>query len=150
MPWQTSGLYGPKTVQTIGDSACLSGLKSKQREQMEAELPSPLGKWEKVLPPLLPPPPCPACAAALWGHKCPCPEHVQPGAHGGYEGAGIPKPHRASPGGASQGHPQGRFLPLLHDVAHALRCVMCHTPLNSPVLYLTLETVQFPQAHVCC
>lgn len=58
-------------------------------------------------------------------------------------------PHPGASGATSQGHPQGLFLPLLHDLIHALRCVTRRTPLHSPMLYLTLETVQFPQAHVC-
>lgn len=51
-------------------------------------------------------------------------------------------------GTISQGHPQGLFLPLLHELIHSLCSMAWCTSLNSPMLYLTLESVQFPQAHM--
>lgn len=60
MPWQRSGLTGPRTVQTVRDSACLQSLKSKHTAQMKAELPFPFDRWEEVPPPLRPPPLLPA------------------------------------------------------------------------------------------
>lgn len=60
MPWQRSGFTGPRTVQTVRDSACLQSLKSKHTVQMKAEIPFHFGRWEEETPPLSPPPPLPA------------------------------------------------------------------------------------------
>lgn len=72
MPWQRSGFTGPRTVQTVRDSACLRSLKSKHTVQMKAEIPFHFGRSEEEPPPPLspPPPPLPAhtdCEVLLCG-----------------------------------------------------------------------------------
>lgn len=51
VPWQRLGLTGPRTVQTVRNSACLQSLKSKHIVQAKVELPFPFDRWEGVSPP---------------------------------------------------------------------------------------------------
>lgn len=50
MPWQRSGFSGPRTVQTVRNSACLQSLKPKHTVQAKVELPFPSDRWEGVPP----------------------------------------------------------------------------------------------------
>lgn len=51
VPWQRSGLTGPRPVQTVRNSACLQSLKSKHTVQAKVELPFRSDRWEGVPPP---------------------------------------------------------------------------------------------------